>query len=168
MKNTLNKMTPYLFFGILIIYILNGYKIINTFEIIFDRHVNTKLSGESKFVLLYLFCCSTMHQLFLLSIDKTALPSTPDKTILLSAPISDGTVWYHSFVFFLFRYLLAHPRYSLVPAFPLCLLSVRSSTVRLCTLLSQLFSQFSLHFHTSADTKKSPWAHTTLIAKPCA
>lgn len=58
MKNTLNKMTPYLFFGILIIYILNGYKIINTFEIIFDRHVNTKLSGESKFVDFFYFIFS--------------------------------------------------------------------------------------------------------------
>nr|DAM30683.1 MAG TPA: hypothetical protein [Caudoviricetes sp.] len=72
------------------------------------------------------------------------------------------------FRIFSFSLPFAHPRYSLVPAFPLCLLSVRSSTVRLCTLLSQLFSQFSLHFHTSADTKKSPWAHKTLIAKPCA
>lgn len=158
MKNTLNKMTPYLFFGILIIYILNGYKIINTFEIIFDRHVNTKLSGESKFVDFFYFifsvaalCISCFYYL-LIKLLCRLLPIG----LLLSVPIPNETVWHHSFVFFLFRYLLAHPRYSLVPAFPLCLLSVRSSTIKLQTLRHHLFSQFSLHFHTSADTKKIP------------
>ncbi len=58
MRNTLNKMTPYLVFGILIIYILNGYKIINISEMIFDRPVNTKLSGESKFVDFFYFIFS--------------------------------------------------------------------------------------------------------------
>lgn len=58
MKNTLNKMPPYLVFGILIIYILNGYKIINISEMIFDRPVNTKLSGESKFVDFFYFIFS--------------------------------------------------------------------------------------------------------------
>lgn len=50
MRNTLNKITPYLVFCILIIYILNGYKIINVPEIIFDSPVNTKLFGESNFI----------------------------------------------------------------------------------------------------------------------
>ncbi len=58
MKNTLNKITPYLVFGILIIYILNGYKIIDISEMIFDRPVNTKLSGESKFVDFFYFIFS--------------------------------------------------------------------------------------------------------------
>lgn len=58
MRNTLNKIPPYLVFGILIIYILNGYKIINISEIIFDRPVNTKLSGESKFVDFFYFIFS--------------------------------------------------------------------------------------------------------------
>ncbi len=50
MRNTLNKITPYLVFCILIIYILNGYKIINIPEIVFDNSVNTKLFGESNFI----------------------------------------------------------------------------------------------------------------------
>lgn len=50
MRNTLNKITPYLVSCILIIYILNGYKIINVPEIIFDSPVNTKLFGESNFI----------------------------------------------------------------------------------------------------------------------
>lgn len=57
-QNILNKMTPCLVFGILIIYILNRYKIINISEIIFDRPVNTKLSGESKFVDFFYFIFS--------------------------------------------------------------------------------------------------------------
>lgn len=58
MRNALNKITPYLVFGILIIFILNRYKIINISEIIFDRPVNTKLSGESKFVDFFYFIFS--------------------------------------------------------------------------------------------------------------
>lgn len=50
MRNTLNKIIPYLVFCILIIYILNGYNIINISEIIFDSPVNTKLFGESNFI----------------------------------------------------------------------------------------------------------------------
>ena len=49
-QNILNKITPYLVFCILIIYILNGYKFINVPEIIFDSPVNTKLFGESNFI----------------------------------------------------------------------------------------------------------------------
>lgn len=68
----LNKITPYVVFSILIIYILNGYKVINISEIIYGRSVNTELSGESKFIdffLFYLFYYCTKCKLFFLSID---------------------------------------------------------------------------------------------------
>lgn len=54
----LNKITPYVVFSILIIYILNGYKVINMSEIIYGRSVNTGLSGESKFIDFFYFIFS--------------------------------------------------------------------------------------------------------------
>ena len=54
----LNKITPYVVFSILIIYILNGYKVINISEIIYGRSVNTELSGESKFIDFFYFIFS--------------------------------------------------------------------------------------------------------------
>lgn len=57
-QNTLNKITPYLVFSILIIYILNGYNIINISEMIYNKPVNTKLSGESKFIDFFYFIFS--------------------------------------------------------------------------------------------------------------
>lgn len=170
MKNTLNKMTPYLFFGILIIYILNGYKIINTFEIIFDRHVNTKLSGESKFVDFFYFifsvaalCISCFYYLLIKLLCRLLLIG-----LLLSVPIPNETVWHHSFVFFLFRYL------SRAPDIPSCLHA--HSAFYPFALLQSGSAHYSHNFFRNFRSisippqtqKKSPWAHKTLIAKPCA
>ena len=71
MIKILNKITPYLVFWVLIIYILNGYKVIHISEIIFNRAINTKLSGESNFIDFFYFvftvavlCVSSLFYLF--------------------------------------------------------------------------------------------------------
>ncbi len=50
MKNKLNKITPYLVLTMLILYILDSFNIINLAEMIFHHSIDTKISGESKFI----------------------------------------------------------------------------------------------------------------------